>query len=64
MSACSICKQSMKAMGRFLHKVEATDEDDEEYVRGLMMKYGRSEMFFFCNLKGTSNQTAISFGMQ
>ena len=63
MSACSICKQSMKAMGRFLHKVEATDEDNEEYVRGLMMKYGQI-CFFFCNLKGTSNQTAISFGMQ
>ena len=37
-------------MGRFLHKVEATDEDDEEYVRGLMMKYGQ-RCFFSVTLR-------------
>ena len=48
-SACSAYKQNMKAIGYFLDDVDATDEDHEEYVRGLIMKYGPS--FFFCNLE-------------
>ena len=39
-SACSAYKQNMKAIGYFLDDVDATDEDHEEYVRGLIMKYG------------------------
>ena len=38
-SACSTYKQNMKAIGHFLDDVDATDEDHEEYVRGLIMKY-------------------------
>ena len=49
-SACSAYKQSMKAIGYFLDDVDATDEDHEEYVRGLIMKYG--PRCFFCNLQG------------
>ena len=37
-TACFTCKQNMKAIGYFLDDVDATDEDHEEYVRGLIMK--------------------------
>ena len=49
-SACSAYKQNMKAIGYFLDDVDATDEYHEEYVRGLIMKYG--PRCFFCNLEG------------
>ena len=48
-SACSTYKQLMKAIGYFLDDVDATDEDHEEYVRGLIMKYG--PRCFFCNFE-------------
>ena len=50
-SAYSAYKQNMKAIGHFLNDVDATDatdEDHEEYVRGLIIKYG--PRCFFCNL--------------
>ena len=43
-------RQNMEAIGYFLDDVDATDEDHEEYVRGLIMKYG--PRCFFCNLAG------------
>ena len=49
-SACSAYKQNMKAIRYFLDDVDATDEDQEEYVRGLIIKYGPT--CFFCNLEG------------
>ena len=49
-SACSTYKQNMKAIGYFLDDVDATDEDHEEYVRRLIMKYG--PRCFYCNLEG------------
>ena len=49
-SACSAYQQNMKAIGHFLDDVDASDEDHEEYVRGLIMKYG--PRCFFCNLEG------------
>ena len=49
-SACCTYKQNMKAIGYFLDEVDTTDEDHEEYVRGLIMKYG--PRCFFCNLEG------------
>ena len=48
--ACSAYKQKMKVIGHFLDDVDATDEDHEEYVRGLIIKYG--PRCFFCNLEG------------
>ena len=48
-SACSAYKQNMKAIDYFLDDVDATDEDHEEYVRGLIMKYG--PRCFFCNFE-------------
>ena len=36
-SACSDFKQNMKAIGHFLDDVDATDDDYEEYVSGLIM---------------------------
>ena len=49
-SACSAFKQNMNAIGLFLDDVDATDEDHEEYLRGLILKYG--PRCFFCNLEG------------
>ena len=49
-SAYSSYKQNMKAIGYFLDDVDATDEDQEEYVRGLIMKYG--PRCCICNLEG------------
>ena len=46
---CSTFKHNMKATGYFLDDVDATDEDHEEYVRGLLMKY--RPRCFFCNLE-------------
>ena len=37
-SAFSASKQNMKAIGLFLDDVDATDDDHEEYVRGLIIK--------------------------
>ena len=39
-SAFSTYKQKMKAIGYFLNDVDAIDEDHEDYVRGLIIKYG------------------------
>ena len=50
LSTCSAYKHNMKAIGYFLDDVDATDENLEEYVRGLIMEYG--PRCFFCNLKG------------
>ena len=52
-SACSAYKQNMKAIGYFL------DEDHEEYVRGLIMKYG--PRCFFCNLEGHFKSDCTQF---
>ena len=58
-SACSAYIQNMKAIGYFLDDVEATDEDHEEKVRGLIMKYGPSR--FFCNLEGHFKSNCTQF---
>ena len=58
-SACSTYKQYMKAIGYFLDDVDASDDDQEEYVRAIIMKYGAK--CFFCNLERhfNSNCTQI-----
>ena len=58
-SACSAYKQNMKAKGYFLDDVDATDEDHEEYVRGLILKYG--PRCFFCNLEGHFKSDCTQF---
>ena len=58
-SACSAYKQNMKAIGYFLDDVDAIDEDHEEYVRGLIMKYG--PRCFFCNLEGHFKSDCTQF---
>ena len=58
-SSCSAYKQNMKAIGYFLDDVDATDEDHEEYVRGLIMKYG--PRCFFCNLEGHFKSDCTQF---
>ena len=57
--ACSAYKQNMKAIGYFLDDVDATDEDHEEYVRGLIMKCGPK--CFFCNLEGHFKSDCTQF---
>ena len=61
-SACSAYKQNKKAISKFLDDVDATDEDHEQYVRGLIMKYG--PRYFFGNLEENSSRIALKFGMQ
>ena len=61
-SACSTYKQNTKAIGYFLEDVDATDEDHEENVSGLIMKYG--PRCFFCNLERPFKSDAFSFGME
>ena len=58
-SACSAYKQNMKAKGYFLDDVDATDEHQEEYVRGLIMIYGPRS--FFCNLEGHFKSDCTQF---
>ena len=58
-SAYSAYKQNMKAIGYFLEDADATDEDHEEYVRGLIMKYG--PRCFFCNLEGHFKSDCTQF---
>ena len=58
-SACSAYKQNMKAIGYFLEDADATDEDHEEYVRGLIMKYG--PRCFFCNMEGHFKSDCTQF---
>ena len=58
-SACSAYKQNMKAIGYFLDDLDATDEDHEEYVSGLIMKYG--PRCFFCNLEGHFKSDCTQF---
>ena len=58
-SACSAYKQNMKAIGYFLEDADATDEDHEEYVRGLIMKYG--PRCFFCKLEGNFKSDCTQF---
>ena len=58
-SACSAYKQNMKAIGHFLDDVDATDNDHEEYVRGLIMKYG--PRYCFCNLEGHFKSDCTQF---
>ena len=58
-SACSTYKQNLKAIGYFLDDVDATDEDHEEYVRGLIVKYG--PRCFFCKLEGHLKSNCTQF---
>ena len=58
-STCSTYKQNMKAIGYFLDDVDATDEDREEYVGRLIMKYG--PRCFFCNLERHFNSDCTQF---
>ena len=61
-SAFSIDKQSLKAIGFFFDDMEASNEDHEDYVKKILLNFG--PRCFLATLKGISNQTALSFGMQ
>ena len=49
----------MESIIYFLDDVDVTDEDDEEYIRGLIMKYG--PRCFFCNVEGHFKSDCIQF---
>ena len=58
-SACCTNKQNIKAIDYFLDDFDATEEDHEEYVRELIMKYG--PRCFFCNLEGHFKSDCTQF---
>ena len=49
-SACSTYKQGMKAKGFSLEDEEASEVDHEDFMRGVIAKFG--PRCFFCNLEG------------
>ena len=58
-STCSAYKQNMKAIGYFLDDLDATDEDQEEHVRRIIIRYG--PRCFFCNLEGNFKSDCTQF---
>ena len=49
-SACPTYKQGMKAIGFSLEDEDASEVDHEEFMRGVLAKFG--PRCFFCNLEG------------
>ena len=49
-SACPTYKQGMKAIGFSLEDEEASELDHEDFMRGIIAKFGQK--CFFCNLEG------------
>ena len=50
MSACPTYKQSMKAIGFSLEDEDASEVDHEDFMRGVIAKFG--PRCFFCDLEG------------
>ena len=50
LSACPTYKQGMKAIGFSLEDEDASEVDHEDFMRGVVAKFG--PRFFFCNLEG------------
>ena len=50
MSACPTYKQGMKAMGFSLEEEDASEFDHEDFMRGVIAKFG--PRCFFFNLEG------------
>ena len=49
-STCPTCKQDMKAIGFSLEDEDASENDHEDFMRGVIAKLG--PRCFFCNLEG------------
>ena len=49
-SACPTYKQGMKAIGFSLEDEDASELDHEDFMRGVIAKFGPK--CFFCNLEG------------
>ena len=49
-SACPTYKQGMKAIGFSLEDEDASEVDHEDFMRGVIAKFGPRR--FFCNLEG------------
>ena len=50
MSACPTYKQGMKAIGSDLEDEDASEVNHEDFMRGVIAKFG--PRCFFCNLEG------------
>ena len=61
-SACPIYKQGMKAIGFSLEDEDASEVDHEDFMRGIIVKFGPT--CFFYNLEGHLNQIVRNSGMQ
>ena len=60
-SACTTYKQGMKAIGFSLEDEDASEVDHENFMRGVIAKFG--PRCFFCNLEGHLNQIVRNSGM-
>ena len=58
-SACPTYKQGMKAIGFSLEDEDASDVDHEDFMRGLIAKFG--PRCFFCNLEGHFKSDCLQF---
>ena len=61
-SACPTYKQGMKAIGFSLEDEDASELDHEDFMRGLIAKFG--PRCFFCNLEGHFKSYFHNSGMQ
>ena len=62
MSACPTYKQGMKAIGFSLEDEEASEVDHEDFMRGVIAKFG--PRCFFCNLADQFKSDCHNSGMQ
>ena len=61
-SACPTYKQGMKAIGFSLEDEDASELDHEDFMRGVIAKFG--PRCFFCNLEGHFKSDFRNSGMQ
>ena len=61
-SACPAYKQGMKAIGFSLEDEDASELDHEDFMRGVIAKFG--PRCFFCNLEGHFKSDFRNSGMQ
>ena len=61
MTACPTYKQGMKAIDFSLEDKDASEIDDEDFMRRIIAKFGPK--YFFCNLEGYFKSVVHIFGM-
>ena len=58
-SACPTYKQGMKAIGFSLEDEDASETNHEDFMRGVIAKFG--SRYFFCNLEGHFKSNCLQF---